>query len=249
MLHTIRYYSIIACLLLAMQGAFWWASFGRLPDLGVVPDNITDDEMQMLSFGDGELLFRILAFRLNNTGDTFGRFTTLRAYDMSKIERWFTQMDSLDDTSNHLVSLSAYYFSQTQNRSEVRHLVNYLYEHSKDRPQQKWWWLTQATYLAMHKLEDKDLALKVATPLQGVRGIPYWAQQMPAFVHENRGEMEHAYIIMRSILESDEKMEQSEINYMKYFIEERLKRMHEEEAALLEKKQKQLDAASEEKND
>lgn len=244
MTSTIRYYSMIALLLLAMQGTFWWASFGRLPDLGVVPDNITNEEMQMLSFGDPQLLFRILAFRMNNAGDTFGRFTTLRDYDMEKIEQWFMQMDSLDNISNHPASMSAYYFSQTQHTPDVRHLINYLYEHSKNRPEEKWWWLTQATYLALHKLEDSDLALKVAKPLQGVENIPYWAQQMPAFVYEKRGELEDAYLIMRAILESEQDMEQSEINYMKYFIEERLERMQEEEAALLEKKQKQLDTAS-----
>lgn len=232
--------SLIACLLLALQAGFWWKSFGKLPDLGVVPDVMTDDEIQLLSFGDAELFFRIMAFRLNNTGDTFGRFTTLRDYDMQKISAWFAKLDRLDDKANHLPSMAAYYFSQTQKTPEVRYLVEYLYNHSKDRPKLKWWWLTQATYLAMHKLEDDELALKVAAPLEGVRGIPYWAQQMPAFVHEKRGEMEDAYLIMRAILEEDDKLDQSELNYMKYFMEERLDRMKEVED-LLDKQQQRIE--------
>ncbi len=243
---TIRYYSMIAFLFLGLQAVFWWQSFGRLPDLGVVPDLVSDEELKVMAFGDNQLLFRIMAFRLNNTGDTFGRFTTLRAYDMEKISHWFHQLDEYDATSNHLASMSAYYFSQTQNAPEVIHLVNYLYDHSHERPKEKWWWLTQATYLAMHKLKDQDLALKVAKPLEGVTGIPYWAQQMPAFVHEQRGEFEDAYVIMRNVLADAEaeNLTQGELNYMRYFMEERVERLNEVEA-LLEEKQKALDSAKE----
>lgn len=241
---TIRYYSMVAVMFLGLQAAFWWQSFGRLPDLGVVPDNVSNEELQVLAFGDNQLLFRIMAFRLNNSGDTFGRFTTLRDYDMEKIKHWFGQLDAFDATSNHLPSMSAYYFSQTQKTEEVRHLVDYLYEHSHYRPEEKWWWLTQATYLAMHKLEDDVLALKVASPLEGIKNIPYWAQQMPAFVHEKRGELEDAYLIMRAILEQEDEIEQGELNYMRYFMEDRLDRLKEVEG-LIDKKQQKLDDGAE----
>ena len=236
---SVTRYSLIALAFLALQGGFWWKSFGKLPDLGVVPNVMSEQEIELLSFGDAQLFFRMIAFRLNNAGDTFGRFTTLRAYDMEKISDWFTKLDTLDNTSNHLPSMSAYYFSQTQNTPDVRYLVEYLYNHAKDRPDEKWWWLTQATYLAMHKLEDKDLALRVSAPLEGVRGIPHWAQQMPAFVHEQRGELEDAYIIMKNILEESNTLDQSELNYMRYFMEERLDRLQEVEG-LIEQRRDEL---------
>lgn len=239
------YYTILAVLFLAVQGSFWWVSAGRLPDLGVVPELASEQELDVLSFGDRQLLFRIMAFRLNNTGDTFGRFTRLASYNMEKVYLWFTMLDKFDNKSNHLPSMSAYYFSQTQNEKDVIHLVNYLYEHSYWRPEVKWWWLGQATYLALHKLKDEDLALKIAKHLEGVKGIPYWAQQMPAFVYEKRGEFEDAYIIMRNILETDQEMDQGELNYMRYFMEERLERLKEAEE-LLKKQQERIDRKSKE---
>ncbi len=234
------HYPAIAIILLILQGCFWWKSHGRLPDLGVVPDLVSEEELQLLAFGDDEWLFRIMAFRINNTGDTFGRFTSLREYNMETLYHWFTQLDTLNNTSNHLVSMAAYYFSQTQDTPEVIHMVNYLYKHSHTRPEEKWWWLTQAAYLAMHKLEDNELALKVAAPLEGVTGIPYWAQQMPAFVYEKRGEMENAYIIMKNILEQDTELTQGELNYIRYFMDERLERLKEAEA-LLQQQQQRID--------
>lgn len=225
-------YARIALLFLMVQAAFAFISMKRIPDLGVVPDLSSEQELRLLSFGDGQLLFRIMAFRLNNTGDTFGRFTQLSAYNMEKIHQWFTRLDAFDSTANHLPSMAAYYFSQTQNHEDVRHLVDYLYEHSYYRPQEKWWWLTQGVYLAMHKLKDDALALKIAAPLVGIKDIPYWAQQMPAFVHEKRGEFEDAATIMTNILEEDEKLTQGELNYIRYFMDERLKRLKEVEALL-----------------
>jgi hypothetical protein len=229
-------------MLLSLQAAFWWQSFGRLPDLGVVPPLASHQEMELLSFGDRELYFRIMAFRLNNTGDTFGRFTALKEYNLEKLYHWFSRLDTFNHRSNHLPALAAYYFSQTQKTEDIHYMVDYLYEHSKDDPKHYWWWLTQATYIAMHKLKDSDYALKIASRLEGVTGIPHWAQQMPAFVHEQRGELDGAYAIMRGILEQQETLSQGELNYMRYFMEERLKRVQEVEE-LLKKKQQEIDNA------
>jgi hypothetical protein len=236
---TSAYYVRLAIFLLMVQAAFAFVSMKHIPDLGVVPELSSEQELRVLSFGDGQLLFRIMAFRLNNTGDTFGRFTKLSAYNMEKIHAWFTRLDAFDATSNHLPAMAAYYFSQTQHHDDVRYLVDYLYEHSYYRPQEKWWWLTQGVYLAMHKLNDDALALKIAAPLAGMKGIPYWAQQMPAFVHEKRGEFEDAATIMKNILKEDDKLSQSELNYIHYFMDERLKRLQEVET-LLDAQQKRI---------
>jgi hypothetical protein len=232
---------MLALLLIGLQAGFWWKSYGRLPNLGVVPELASPTEMQLLAFGDNELYYRIMSFRMNNIGDTFGRFTPLKNYNLEKLYHWFSRLDMFDSRSNSLAILAANYFSQTQDAPQVIHMVNYLYEHSKDNPKQKWWWLTQATYLAMHKLKDNDLALKVASPLEGVENIPQWAQEMPAIVHEKRGEMEDAYLIMKNLLKDKENFTQSELNYMKYFMEERVHKLDEVEK-LLQEKQKQIDA-------
>jgi hypothetical protein len=233
------YYSRIAIVFLCIQAVFVWASMHRIPDLGIVPEPASAEELQLLSFGDSQLLFRIMGFRLNNTGDTFGRFSKLSEYNMENIHHWFSKLDALDGRANHLPAMAAYYFSQTQNKPDVIHLVDYLYEHSYHRPQEKWWWLTQAVYMAIHKLKDDTLALKIAKPLEGVKGIPYWAQQMPAFVHEKRGEFEDASIIMQNILKDDPNLTQGELNYIQYFMEDRLKRLKEVEG-LLEEQQKRI---------
>jgi hypothetical protein len=236
-----REHIFIVIILLGLQANFWWKSRGLLPDLGIVPELASRSEMQLLAFGDDELYFRIMSFRMNNIGDTFGRFNPLKNYNLEKLYHWFIRLDEFDNQSNALPTLAANYFSQTQKKSDVIYMVNYLYEHSWKNPKQNWWWLTQAVYLAMHKIKDDEYALKIATKLTGVQGIPAWAQEMEAIVREKRGELEDAFLIMKKMLEEKETFTQSELNYMKYFMEERVQRLGEVEA-LIKKRQKAIDS-------
>jgi hypothetical protein len=174
-----------------------------------------------MTFGDDEFYFRVLAFNMQNYGDTFGRFTALKKYDFNKLSLWFGLLDELDPKSDIVPAMATYYFSQTQNTPDVRYVVDYLYTHSTRDVGKKWWWLVQAIYLSMHKLEDKDLALKVSAPLVN-KDVPAWAQQMAAVVREKRGEFEDALQIMETIKNNAKTIDDKDLKYMSYFIKERI---------------------------
>ncbi len=211
---------------LVLQISFWTYSRTVKPDLGIVPDVPGRAAVKALSFGDEQFFFRLLGLQIQISGDTFGRSTALYKYDFVKLNQWFILLDSLDDTSNFIPTMASYYFSQTQNRPDVRYIVDYLYRHAAHRPQTKWWWLVQATYLANHVLKDKDLALQMAKPLENAgNDVPVFARQMPAFIHEQRGEFEDAYRIMQDIQKNFTNLSPGEINFMRYFVEERLKKL------------------------
>lgn len=219
-------------LFLGLQGAFWWETNDILPDMGIVPDVPGKDTVKAISLGDEQAFFRLLALRIQNAGDTFGRFTALYKYDFSKLYQWFRLLDSLDDESNYIPSMATYYFSQSQNKADVKYIVDYLQEHSLHRIPQKWWWTVQAVYLANHKLEDKELSLKIANHLIGQKDIPIWAQQMPAFIHEQRGELGEALAIIQGILEDPDQLKPGEFNFVKHFIDDRLGKMKEVESQI-----------------
>ncbi|MBY0354103.1 MAG: hypothetical protein K2Q12_00050 [Rickettsiales bacterium] len=221
----IRSTSLALLLVLSLQTLFWWSVRNRLPDMTVVPDVPGRQALQVMSFGDEEFLFRAMAMSLTNAGDTFGRFTALYKYDLHKIYLWFTLLDQFNSRSNVLPSMAAYYFSQTQKTSDVRYMVDYLYEHAKPNIQQKWWWMAQGVYLAMHKLKDTELALKLASTLTEAKDVPLWVNQLPAFVYEKRGEFDAALGIMENILQHTQDIEPGELRYMKYFIDERISKL------------------------
>lgn len=220
----LRDYGIFGAFFLA-QVAFWNTSRQILPDMAIVPDVPSREVVKALSLGDEQFYFRVLALDIQNAGDTYGRFTPLKNYDYNKLSLWFHLLDTLDNRSVYIPSLATYYYAQTQNVPDVRYIVDYLYDYAKDDPEKKWWWLIQAIYLANHKLEDKDLALKVGAPLIDTKTTPLWARHFTAFIYEQKGEPEMALYVMEHVMEGVEskKLSREDFNFMKYFIEERLK--------------------------
>ena len=231
----------IGLLLIALAGqvAVWNQTRNILPDMAVVDDVPGERTVRALSFGDEETFFRLLALNIQNSGDTFGRFTPLYKYDYNKLYHWFHLLDGLNHESNFLAGMATYYFSQTQNPADVHYIVDYLEEFTAGRAKEKWWWIVQASYLANHQLHDEERALAIANQLRGVQGIPVWAQQLPAFIYEKRGEFGEALSIIQEIIKNKDDYNLSELQFMTYFVRERLGK--------LDAVRKQLDAIAAEK--
>ena len=215
---------IFVYLFLVVQVALWTQTKNYKPDLAIVPDVPSLESVKAISLGDEQFYFRALAFQLQNAGDTFGRFTALKNYDYNKLYHWFSLLDTLDNKSNFVPSLAGYYFSQTQNTPDVRYVIKYLEETSENDLYHKWWWMGQAVYLANHKLKDKEWALELAYKLASTPrdDVPMWVKQMPAFIHEQLGEEAEAMKIVCNIIKNADNIEQGELNFMTYFVLDRL---------------------------
>lgn len=212
-------------LFLVLNMALWFYLKPIRPNMGIVPKLPSENMVQLLSFGDKELYFRLASFRLQNAGDTFGRATPYKDYDYALLEKWFLLLDNLDAASNITPSMAGYLFSQSQEPLRgVPYIVRYLEAHYDRNPQTKWWWLSHAIYLANHKLKDKDLALRLAYKLGTTEAdVPLWARQMPAFILEQKGEREQALQIIENILRTAKDIPESELRFMHIFIKDRLK--------------------------
>lgn len=213
---------------LSCQVLLWTQTKHHKPEMGIVPEVPNPIAIKALSLGDEQFYFRSLAFKLQNSGDTFGRFTALNKYDYNKLYRWFKILDDLDSKSHLIPSLAGYYFSQTQNVPDVKYIIDYLVEHvelNDYNRHHKWWWLSQSVYLANNKLEDKNLALELAYKLSKTDrdDIPFWVKQMPAFIHEQMGEEEQALIVIKHIMDNIETIPPGELNFMRHFVKDRLK--------------------------
>ncbi len=221
-----RPWYLLLIIFAVLQVIFWQRTHTLRPDLTIVPEPPSASMASTMAMGDDQFMFRYFSVVLQNSGDTWGRFTPLKLYNMKKLSEWFYVMDTLDAESNMIPSLAAYYFSMTQKSSDVVYLANYLYDHAVRDVPHKWWWLLQAMYLANYKLHDKELELKIATPLLN-KEVPVWAQQMVAVVHEKRGEFDDALNIMETIRDNADNLNDKDLKYMMYFVKERIHRLDE----------------------
>ena len=217
---------------LAANVALWSHLRPLRPDLGIVPSLPSPHMVKLFSFGDPELYFRLASFRLQNAGDTFGRYTAYRDYDYPLLEKWFLLLDDLNDISDVTPSMAGYLFSLSQEpKRDVPHIIRYLEQHYDRHPEKKWWWLSHAIYLANSRMHDKQEALRLAYKLGTTEAdVPLWARQMPAFIHEQLGEKQHALAIIENILKTQKDIPDEELRFMNIFIKDRLSKLKDEDA-------------------
>jgi hypothetical protein len=221
----LNYHHAFLMLFFALQLGFWHATTRTVPRMDILPTPLSSTVMDAVSFGDPLFPYRIMAFQLTNAGDTFGRSTSLRDYQTKPLVAWLDLLSPMDKKSYVLPFLAAYYYGQSQNTELSRAMALFLERRTKDDLEHIWWWRIQGIYIAMHKLHDKDLALRMAEPLAHLQHVPLWVKQYPAFIHEKRGEMDAARNIIENILKDTKNIPAGELSFMRYFVEERIKQL------------------------
>ncbi|MBP7710027.1 MAG: hypothetical protein KA100_03040 [Rickettsiales bacterium] len=227
--HKIFFWLFVATF--ACQLFFWKQTEHLKPRFDIVPPAPNQYLVSALSLGDKEFLFRILATRLQNSGDVFAGFLSLKDYDYARVHQWMTTLDTLNAKSNFVPAIAAYYYSQTQRAEDVHHVVDYLEEHSKKDIDANWWWLFQATYIAKKNMGDMNRALEIAYLLSKNNSptAPFWTKQLPAFLHEEMGDGCMAFAVIESLIKESEsgarQIKPEELNFMRHFINDRLAKL------------------------
>lgn len=169
------------------------------------------------TMGDLQLAYRTYGLMLQNLGSTGGRSESLISYDYNRLKDWLLLTWQLDNRSNYVPYLAAFYFSAVPNPEKLKPLVDYLETAGQAPEGEKWRWLAQAVYLARYQIKDMDRALELANKLAESPDptLPAWAKQMPAFVQSARGDKQAAYEIMLNVLKTEgDKMPIQEVNFM-----------------------------------
>lgn len=195
------------------------------PELPILPEVPSELSMQVKSLGDSQFNFRLTGVELQNSGDTFGRFTSLKDYNYETLRDWFLMLDNVDDKSSLMPSLASYYYVNTQNPADTRYLVEYLEARFDRDPDKNWWWLVEAISISQFKLRDNPTALRLAFKINSASKVkkPAWVRDMPAIIYAQMGENELAYKIIQDLLQNHDDYTQGELNYLSLFVRDRLK--------------------------
>jgi len=233
-LYSHRIFFWLFLLTFCAQVFFWKETEKFKPAFDLVPPAPNAFLTSALSLGDKEFLFRLLAMRLQNSGDIFAGFVALKNYDYNRLYQWMKALDELDSKSNLVPSMASYYYSQTQNVEDTRYIIKYLDEHFSQNMDEKWWWEFQAILIAKTTLKDLNLALELAQKLSKNNSptAPLWTKQMPAFIYETRnakGDDCLAFGVIENLLRENEsgkhQISATEINFMRHFIDQRLAKL------------------------
>lgn len=195
-------YNCLLWFFLSLQVVFWFFIGQRIkPDFSITPVPPGKAEMAILSFGDDQFLYRLLAQRLQNAGDTFGETIPLKDYNYAKLQKWFYALDVLDTVADYVPSIAGMYYAQSQNPEHSRYVVEYLIDHADRDPVQKWRWYIEGVYLAAHRLHDMALAHRIGDRLAPLdaNAVPLWARVIVPFILHRDGDLCTAYNLIKKI--------------------------------------------------
>ncbi len=185
----------------------FWSLFGQKvkPDFTITPYPPTKLESTILGLGDEYWLYRLMSQTLQNAGDTFGETIPLKDYNYELIEKWFFAIGDLDRKSEYLPSIAAFYYGQSQNVEDSRHIIKYLVAHADTDPVKQWRWYSNAVYLAAFRLKDMTLATEIGNKLLAInsREVPLWAKVMVPLMLAKKDDLCTAYRMIMRINPSD----------------------------------------------
>lgn len=224
--HKIFFWLFFA--MFSLQICFWYKTENVKATFDIVPPPPSKYLVSAASLGDKEFLFRVLGTRLQNSGDVFAGFVSLKKYDYTRLYQWFTTLDTLNSKSNFIPALASYYYSQTPKTEDTKYIINYLDEHSSKDLDNKWWWLFQAIFIAKNNLGDNNKALELAYKMSqnNAKNAPLWTKEMPAFLHAEMGDSCMAFKVIEKLIKESENGKRvigaDEMNFMRHFIKYRL---------------------------
>lgn len=194
---------LVACLfvLAAIQGFFSWALRPISPQWQILPAAPSPLLSELLAFGDHQYLFRVLALRLQNAGDFGGRIVPVSQYDPVAVVSWLEAIEGLDGISIFPIALANGFFGQSQNATKIEPIIEYMSRSVDRRPEHKWPWLIQAMSLARYRLNDNEVALRIARQAAAYNfpDIQPWTGLLPAFVLEDMGRFQEAIDVTNSV--------------------------------------------------
>ena len=182
-----------------------------------LPEALSLNILNIVSTGEPVALSKILMLWLQGFDHQPGISIPFRRLDYSRLTNWLDRIITLDPRSHYALLSAARIYSEVPDQGKRRQMLEFVHGKFLENPHERWPWLAHAVYMAKHRMQDRELALKYARELRirtSTGTIPEWARQLELFVYEDFGDIESARILLGGLIESGEITDQSEIDFL-----------------------------------
>ncbi len=186
--------------------------------------------LRLASLGEPIALAKILMLELQAFDYQSGSKIPYKDLDYARVESWLARILELDPGGQYPLLAASRLYAEVPDEAKQRVMLDFVYREYLRDPNRRWPWLAHATFLAKHRLNDMDLALKYASALQKhttSKNVPAWAMTMEIFIREDLNELETARLMIGGLLASGTITDEGEIRFLNgrlHEIEERIGR-------------------------
>jgi hypothetical protein len=223
--------AVVGALCLALMLQIGWRFAGPAPTARAeaLPAPPPEQRMMLLAFGDPVLLAKLSMLWLQAFDNQPGVSLPFRELDYTRVAAWLDRILALDPRGQYPLLAATRLYGEVRDPPRQRLMLEFAYRHFLEDPNRRWQWVAHCVFIAKHRLEDLDLALKYARALtEHATGpeVPSWAKQMQIFVLEDMGEIESAKVLLGGLLEEGAITDPNELR----FLERRLQEIEEAHA-------------------
>ena len=176
------------------------------------------EEMHLVSLGDEIAMARITMLWLQAFDNQPGISIPFLQLDYDHLISWLEVILKLDGNSQYPLLAASRIYTQVPDELKQRKMLDFVYHQFLSDPDNRWPSMAHAVYVAKHKLNDFELALKYADALTqyvSKDGVPYWVRQMKIYVLEDMGEIESAKILIGGLIDSGTIKDPHELEFLK----------------------------------
>lgn len=158
-----------------------------------------------LGFGDRIAIAKLAMLWLQSFDNQPGVSIPFAELDYSRLIRWLDVILKVDGQAQYPLLAAGRIYAEVPDRARASAMLDFVERAFLEDPNRRWPWLAHAVYVAKHRLDDPERALRYATTLATHAtgpDVPGWARQMRIFVLEDMGEIEAAKVLLGGLLES-----------------------------------------------
>lgn len=207
--------------------AKWLTVPGATP-LNNVPPPVSAENIRLLSLGEAELAAKLLEFWLLSFETQSGRIVKYESLNYDHLIGWLETIQKLDPLSDYPGLMASGVFVEVKDEQRARKMIAFVQRAFLMAPQRHWRWQARAVILAKYRLNDLELAGRLAKDLRIQtkihHDIPAWARDMEFLILQEMGEFEAARTLVRSLLDSGAVTDPDELR----FLTSRLKELKEQ---------------------
>lgn len=176
------------------------------------------DAYRAAAMGSERLLGYLLALRLQLHDNQAGQHFRYSLLDYDLLVDWLDTLSDIDTESEYPMLLASRIYTQAGNPERLRKILGFIERRFDDNPQLHWRRLAEASLIAKHKLDDLDLALRLAEKLAAQPAsvdMPRWARDFEFLLLAEMNETESAIAIIQALLQSGSIKDPDEQRYLR----------------------------------
>lgn len=195
-----------------------WGSLRAPPraDISDLPAPPALAYLRFAGIGDNIFLSKALVLWLQGHDYQPGISLSYRELDYDRLIDWLDTILLLDPASQYPLLLASRVYGDVNDQDRQRKMLAFIADEFMDYPAERWRWMAHAVYVARYRLDDNDLALKLARKLaeNSTDNVPFWARQMHIYILEDMGQIEAARVLLGGLIDSGEIEDPNELRFL-----------------------------------